>query len=372
MGKQKYDIAAYIWPSYTGDEPRTRIFWPEGNGEWETVREAVARFPGHEWPRRPLWGYCNEADPYVMESQINAAADHGVNVFIYDWYWFDNRPFLDQCLDKGFLKARNRDRMKFYIMWANHNVTYQWDRRISEVDRSTFIWLGTVGLDTFKTIAGQWFDKYFCQPEYYTIDGEPVVSIYELENFINGLGSLDAAREAIQWLKNEAVCRGYKGVHVQHVSNKREIKIFDPKTKQYIMMPEYECVKELQLSSATNYQMITITGAGETYPEKLPKYKAYAEYVANNSPVPHFAHVSVGWDETPRYKSHIKGVIRESTPENFKAALEIAKEYTDKYNKDNPLITINSWNEWTEGSYLEPDDLHGYGYLEAIKEVFCK
>ena len=32
--KKQYDIAAYIWPSYTGDEPRSRIFWPEGYGEW--------------------------------------------------------------------------------------------------------------------------------------------------------------------------------------------------------------------------------------------------------------------------------------------------------------------------------------------------
>ena len=23
---KKYDVAAYIWPVYTGDEPRTRIF----------------------------------------------------------------------------------------------------------------------------------------------------------------------------------------------------------------------------------------------------------------------------------------------------------------------------------------------------------
>ena len=35
-----------------------------------------------------------------------------------------------------------------------------------------------------------------------------------------------------------------------------------------------------------------------------------------------------------------------------------------------PLITVNSWNEWTEASYLQPDDLYGYGYLEAIKKVF--
>ena len=27
---RKYDIAAYIWPAYTGDEPRARIFRPEG------------------------------------------------------------------------------------------------------------------------------------------------------------------------------------------------------------------------------------------------------------------------------------------------------------------------------------------------------
>ena len=36
-----------------------------------------------------------------------------------------------------------------------------------------------------------------------------------------------------------------------------------------------------------------------------------------------------------------------------------------------PFITVNSWNEWTETSYLQPDDLYGYAYLEAIKEVFC-
>ena len=33
------------------------------------------------------------------------------------------------------------------------------------------------------------------------------------------------------------------------------------------------------------------------------------------------------------------------------------------------ILTINAWNEWTEGSYLEPDMENGEDYLNAIKEA---
>ena len=150
--KQPIDVAAYIWPAYTGDEPRSRIFWPEGIGEWESVKNSTRKTPDYHWKRKPLWGYVNEADPRVMEMEINAAADHAVNVFIYDWYWFDRRPFLEQCLDNGFLKAENRDRMKFFVMWANHNANYVWDKRNSDLPNAweTIVWRGDVDRKEFE------------------------------------------------------------------------------------------------------------------------------------------------------------------------------------------------------------------------------
>ena len=46
------------------------------------------------------------------------------------------------------------------------------------------------------------------------------------------------------------------------------------------------------------------------------------------------------------------------------------KAYLENRPEKDRILTINAWNEWTEGSYLEPDTVNGYGYLEAIKRVF--
>ena len=78
----------------------------------------------------------------------------------------------------------------------------------------------------------------------------------------------------------------------------------------------------------------------------------------------------MGWDNTPRYASHINNVTKDNPPEEFEKALKKAKEKADKTGVN--LITINSWNEWTETSYLEPDNIYGYGYLEAVRKVFGK
>jgi len=369
--KKKYDIAAYVWPSYTGDEPRSRIFWPEGYGEWQTVKSAVKKTPDHDWPRKPLWGYVNEADPYVMEMQINAAVDHGVNVFIYDWYWYDNRPFLEQCLNNGFLGAKNNNKMKFMLMWANHDATATWDKRVAGTFGDAVVWEGKANRQQFETIAKRVTEKYFIKDNYYKIDGKPVFIIYEIDNFVNGLGGVQQAREALEWWREEVKKYGLPGVHLQLTCRGNHTLNLSGVDGGGSKIASRDFISAIGFDSTTHYQMIHFTPVKDkTFDELAEIVKAEWNKMEEYYSVPYYPHVSIGWDNNPRFNSFRPEITKGNTPEKIKQLLIDAKEYSDKHNKV-PLITVNSWNEWTETSYLEPDDLYGYGYLNAIKEVFC-
>ena len=370
----KYDIAAYIWPSYTGDEPRTRMFWPDGIGEWQTVRLAGPKFEGHLWPRKPVWGYVNEADATVMEMQIDQATKHGVNVFIYDWYWYDGRPFLENCLNDGFLKAKNNNKMKFFLMWANHNVTHLWDRRISNID-GNHIWEAHVPQKEFEIVVKRMIEKYFVLSNYYTIDEKPVLMIYDLEIFLKGFTTLEEAIAGVNWVQAEAIKNSLKGVHFQMCRwDSRSFEVnFEGKI---IQLPFGEILTALGFESFTHYQFVHFQDMHRDFEDIVTDVVKNWQTYKNESTLPYFPHVSVGWDTTPRYLEYDsvdpvkRAVVKNNTPENVEKALRAAKEYVDQHPNQPPLITINSWNEWTETSYLQPDDLYGYGYLEAIERVF--
>ena len=364
-----YDIAAYVWPSYTGDDIRARQFWAEGIGEWQTVKNTGPKFPGHSWPRKPLWGYVNEADRYVMEMEIAAAADHGVNVFIYDWYWYDRRPFLENCLNDGFLKAGNRERMKFYLMWANHDAAYDWDIRNS--DLGCVVWEGSVDRREFEVVCRRVIEKYFSAPNYYKINGAPVFEIFDLGNLLKGLGGVEAVRDGFEWFREETKKAGHTGLHLQ-LTMRGEKTVYPSKTDAGRKHTVKEVISLAGFDSITHYQFVNFLDIDRDYADiREDAVKAW-ERIGKEYPVPYFPHVSVGWDANPRWKSFRPGIVKGNTPEEFEKALRYAKEYADAHPAQPPLITLNSWNEWTEVSYLEPDDLHGYGYLEAIKRVFLQ
>ena len=129
-----------------------------------------------------------------------------------------------------------------------------------------------------------------------------------------------------------------------------------------------DIVAQLPFESITHYQYCHFTNVGRDYTEAMADVKATWESISDKFDATYFPHVSIGWDNNPRFTPLRPNILTNNTPEVFEQALIDAKKFAEK--KGVNMVTINSWNEWTEGSYLLPDDLYGYGYLDAVKKVF--
>lgn len=381
---KQYEVAVYYFPNYHPDSINAK-WHGKGWTEWEVVKAAKPRFPGHEQPKVPSWGYFNEADPKWAAKEIDLAANNGIDCFIYDWYWYSNTGrYLVDGLEKGFLKAPNRNRLKFAIMWANHDwlniqpATYD-NHRIKLTE-------GKVSWQLWDTISTYIVEKYFKQPNYWKIDGKPYFSIYEIVNFVNGLGGMVNAKNAIALLDAKAKNAGFPGVHFNIMS----WMINDQSAKQ-IEGPDAphsakEMIQFLDCQSVSTYTYIhhfDINKEGfptVPYSKALKVNKEYWNFFIKNYPnVLYTPNVSMGWDASPRCMQTDKfglnvypwtPVLTGNTPEAFKMALLDAMHFLDKYNPKHKIVVINSWNEWTEGSYLLPEKKYGDAYLKAIRQVF--
>ncbi|MBR3788353.1 MAG: glycoside hydrolase family 99-like domain-containing protein, partial [Clostridia bacterium] len=326
------------------------------------------------WPRVPLWGYENEADSTVMEKQIECAVSYGVNVFIYDWYWYDNRPFLENCLNDGFLKAKNNGKMKFCLMWANHDANHLWDKRNSDNDLSTVIWSGVVTPKIFSEICDRTIEKYFKRENYYCIDGCPVYMIFDIDNFIRSFGTSDECKKGLEEFRRKTVEAGFSGLHFQVVHWRDRIFNWLKDEDSNKGACSSEMYEFLGVDSVASYNWGCSADLDGDFNDVTENYVKAIEKESENLTIPFYPNISVGWDNNVRFNNFVPGVIENNTPENFKNACEKIKAFADNSMKKGvmkaPFITVNSWNEWTETSYLEPDDLYGYGYLEAIKYVF--
>ena len=127
-------------------------------------------------------------------------------------------------------------------------------------------------------------------------------------------------------------------------------------------------VETMGFDSLTHYQFVHFVNVNRDYCEIVADVKKEWDVIDKAYKIPYYPHVSIGWDNNPRFRNFKEKIVKNNTPENFEKALWEAKQFADAHQVS--LITVNSWNEWTETSYLEPDDLYEYGYLKAIKKVF--
>ena len=371
-------VACYYFPNYHPGDARNTKMADKGStwSEWELVKAARPRFPGHQQPKVPAWGYVDESDPKVMEKKIDAAADHGVGAFIFDWYYYDDGPFLNNCLDKGYLNAANKDRVKFSLMWANHDwlELHPWKRGTPQ----TLLFPGKIAPDKFDKMCDHVIADYFLKPSYWRIDGRPYFSFYDLEKLMSNFGTVQATRAALDKFREKARTAGLPGLHLNAVVYNNPVLPGEKSAAE-----PGKLAHDLGFDSVTSYVWIhhaTLPVQQTDYNAVRDEYLRYWDKAEATFDVPYFPNVSMGWDSSPRahqddefgnFAYPFTNIISGNTPERFHEALRITKERLAARNTTRPrILTINCWNEWTEGSYLEPDTITGMKYLEAVRDVF--
>ena len=373
------EIAAYYFPNYHPD-PRNELQHGPGWTEWDLLRQAHPRFPGHRQPLVPKWGYENEADPKVMNRKITCAADHGIDVFLFDWYHYEDGPFLERALEQGFLKAPDRDRLKFALMWANHDWVDIHPTKASPdpLADSPILYPGKVSRKAFREMSHYIIETYFRQPNYWLIDGCPYFSVYQLPLLISGLGGVDQAAKTLQEFRAATRNAGFPDLHLNAVGLEHPIL---PGEKSLPADPG-ELLRRLGFSSFSSYVWIHHVSMPKfpvsSYEAARREYFRYWSEVIKKSDLPYLPNITMGWDSSPRtVQSDVFRPLNYpfmptfggNTPSRFGAAIEAGLRRVGKQRDPLRALSINAWNEWTEGSYLEPDTHYGLGYLEAIREA---
>jgi len=369
----KLTIACYYFPNYHPNDARNCKLKGNGWSEWELVKSAKPRFEKHHQPNIPLWGYTDESNPEIMAKKIDTAADHGIDTFIFDWYYYNDGPFLERALNAGFLNALNNSRIKFALMWANHDWIdiHPYKKGLP----TKVLHPGIVTKKTFETICDTVIEKYFKHPSYWKINGCPYFSIYELNKLMESFGSMQNAAEMLGLFREKVKQAGFPDLHLNAVVWGNTIL---PGEKQPVN-PE-QVVKVLGFDSVTSYVWIHHVVLPEMQTDYLYVQKKYFEYwdeAEQMFDVPYFPNVTMGWDSSPRAFQNdeydnscypFMHTISGNTPERFRDALIASKSKLNR-NGNEKILTINCWNEWTEGSYLEPDTKNKTGYLEAVKSI---
>lgn len=176
-------------------------------------------------------------------------------------------------------------------------------------------------------------------------------------------GSVEETRKALDYFRGEVKKAGFPDLHIQW--NQGGGSVMSKEAANRFAQQ----VKEMGFNSVAMYNMGGLDEDYLVYGANSQKIRAQLDSILD---VPVFPCVSIGWDDTPRFPAKgIKDVVHyHNTPVSFAALLSKAKEYADSHPEQPKLITINAWNEWVEGSYLLPDMLNGFGYLDAVKKVF--
>jgi hypothetical protein len=321
-----------------------------------------------------------------MERQIELAANHGLDGFIFDWYWYQGEKFLEKALESGFLGSANKNKMKFSLMWANHDWG-SWPALTgvpgmgSKENQSggPFLRIKHSTEDLLRVVE-YCAENYFHHSNYWRVDGAPVFAIYDLAVLVGDLGGDDGVRKGVEIMRSRADELGCGGLRV--LAN---IGCCDDNEYccgwdrvEWAERMGFDAVFAYNIVRTPEYSLLPNNAPVVDYAEVIKSHE-YCWSKIEGRGMPHLRSVTLGCDVAPRWhrgcefpmdfkKLSYEPIVVNNTPERFGELLANSLESGAAESPWNAVI-VNAWNEWTEDMYLLPEKRSGNAYLEAVAAI---
>lgn len=368
MNKTKL-IAMYL-PQYH-QIPENDEFWGKGFSDWVTVKNAKPLYEGHQQPRVPLNNnYYDLSLSENVEWQARLAKEYGVYGFGVYHYWFNNEKNL-LTKPAEIMRDAHGLGVKYFFAWDNGSWVRSWSNVVGND------WAPLADAEKKKRVGPQvlipyvlgkehdWENHYnyvrehFLSENYEVIDNKPVFCIFSYSEEIIPM---------CEYWNKLAQKDGFAGIYfVFRYKIKKEI---PSGYKEFFYEPHYSGWDKISLRRILCKALKTMHLDIEKGINYFDYDKAWKKLLKNareheSSDIIHGAFVS--YDDSPRRGNERSRIVRGESPKKFEKYLKELMVISNSQNKD--YVFLTAWNEWGEGAYLEPDELNGFGYLEALKKV---
>jgi len=337
--------------------PENDNWWGKGFTEWTNVVRAKPLFRSHYQPKLPAdLGFYDLRAQSVQEAQADLATQYGIHGFCYYYYWFNGQKLLNQPIE-NMLNSGKPD-FPFCVCWANENWSRNWDGQNKHVLMEQHY-----SPESNLALIHE-FIKMMKDPRYIRHNGKPVLLVYRIKIIPNWLDTARIWREECRkaGLGEIHLCsirfglEPLEGMPEQHGLDSyvlfppQDMRFVDAKTKVHDLNSNF---------GGTMYSYDEVVDAD------IARFKPGYEWPVHRGAM-------LGWDNTARRLTSSR-VFVGCTPMRYRSWIKQILEQEDQHNPNHEsLLFINAWNEWAEGTTLEPDQQYGRSYLEATKSVFQK
>lgn len=342
-------LIAFYLPQYH-PIPENDAWWGKGFTEWTNVSKAIPNFVGHYQPKLPgELGFYDLRLPEIQQRQVELAKLYGVSGFAFYYYWFAGKTLLEYPI-RQYHENPNFD-LPFCLCWANENWTRTWDGLENDI-----LIAQEYTEDAYLSFI-QDISQYFKDPRYIRIDNKPVLLVYRVDQLP------DAQKAAALW-REESRRQGFDDLYLVVVQS---FGVGDPRPFGFDAAVEFppHHLGDAHIPQPT-IEFLNPDFKGEIYDYSLAVKqmlaKKHGDYTVFRSVMP-------AWDNTAR-KQNTGHAFVNSSPTKYQAWLqEVIRETQHSLPTEERYIFVNAWNEWAEGTYLEPDRKYGYAYLQATRNA---